>query len=144
MPGRNDPCPCGSERKYKKCCLVGMPDREPHRGKKDISKSVDLELFSESELIALNQKIVARLRMLREVRAHKSMVQFRIGERVVFERQDGPPVVGILTRFNRKSVTVISEDGVHWNVSPELLRSVSDNVVQNQLGALRLIPISRT
>jgi len=21
-PGRNDPCPCGSGRKYKKCCLV--------------------------------------------------------------------------------------------------------------------------
>jgi uncharacterized protein YecA (UPF0149 family) len=20
-PGRNDPCPCGSGRKYKKCCL---------------------------------------------------------------------------------------------------------------------------
>ena len=23
MPGRNDPCPCGSGRKYKKCCLEG-------------------------------------------------------------------------------------------------------------------------
>jgi len=20
-PGRNDPCPCGSGKKYKKCCL---------------------------------------------------------------------------------------------------------------------------
>lgn len=20
VPGRNDPCPCGSEKKYKKCC----------------------------------------------------------------------------------------------------------------------------
>ncbi|RPH47304.1 MAG: anaerobic sulfatase maturase [Desulfobacteraceae bacterium] len=24
-PGRNDPCPCGSGRKYKKCCM-GLPD----------------------------------------------------------------------------------------------------------------------
>jgi hypothetical protein len=23
--GRNDPCPCGSGRKYKKCCLAGNP-----------------------------------------------------------------------------------------------------------------------
>jgi yecA family protein len=23
-PGRNDPCPCGSGRKYKKCCMVGQ------------------------------------------------------------------------------------------------------------------------
>ena len=21
-PGRNDPCPCGSGKKYKKCCLA--------------------------------------------------------------------------------------------------------------------------
>lgn len=24
--GRNDPCPCGSGRKYKKCCLPSLPD----------------------------------------------------------------------------------------------------------------------
>lgn len=24
-PGRNDPCPCGSGRKYKKCCMKGSP-----------------------------------------------------------------------------------------------------------------------
>ncbi len=24
-PGRNDPCPCGSGRKYKKCCLGNEP-----------------------------------------------------------------------------------------------------------------------
>ena len=24
--GRNDPCPCGSGKKYKKCCLVADPD----------------------------------------------------------------------------------------------------------------------
>ena len=22
LPGRNDPCPCGSGRKFKKCCLM--------------------------------------------------------------------------------------------------------------------------
>jgi len=26
-PGRNDPCPCGSGRKYKKCCALGGPGR---------------------------------------------------------------------------------------------------------------------
>ena len=28
-PGRNDPCHCGSTRKYKKCCL--RKDRAAHR-----------------------------------------------------------------------------------------------------------------
>jgi hypothetical protein len=24
-PGRNDPCPCGSGKKYKKCCFLTKP-----------------------------------------------------------------------------------------------------------------------
>jgi hypothetical protein len=31
-------------------------------------------------------------------------------------------VFGILTRYNKKSVTVITDDGHGWNVSPRLLR----------------------
>ena len=27
-PGRNDPCPCGSGKKYKKCCGAGQSDGE--------------------------------------------------------------------------------------------------------------------
>ena len=27
-PGRNDPCPCGSGKKYKKCCLVAADDSD--------------------------------------------------------------------------------------------------------------------
>lgn len=25
--GRNDPCPCGSGRKFKKCCITGLRSR---------------------------------------------------------------------------------------------------------------------
>jgi tetratricopeptide (TPR) repeat protein len=28
-PGRNDPCPCGSGTKYKKCCLLRTPPPPP-------------------------------------------------------------------------------------------------------------------
>jgi hypothetical protein len=35
-------------------------------------------------------------------------------------------VIGILTRYNRKTVTVITEAGERWNVSPVLLRRVVD------------------
>jgi tetratricopeptide (TPR) repeat protein len=38
--GRNDPCPCGSGKKYKKCCL-GKTERSPDDGK---SKSPDQRL----------------------------------------------------------------------------------------------------
>ena len=33
QPGRNDPCPCGSGRKFKKCCLnknIGLPETGDH------------------------------------------------------------------------------------------------------------------
>ena len=48
--GRNDPCPCGSGKKYKKCCLekespaerarplLPRPEREPIRFEADIDK----------------------------------------------------------------------------------------------------------
>ena len=26
-PGRNDPCPCGSDKKYKQCCLAAEQQR---------------------------------------------------------------------------------------------------------------------
>jgi hypothetical protein len=41
----------------------------------------------------------------------------------------GAPVVGMLTRYNRKTVTVITDDGHHWNVSPQFLRRVESSVI---------------
>ena len=49
------------------------------------------------------------------------MLEFKIGDRVTFHPQGGPPVVGILTRYNKKTVTVITDDGHRWNVSPGFL-----------------------
>src|SRR3954452_16071514 len=49
------------------------------------------------------------------------LVQFKIGDRVVFQAEGGRPVEGMLTRYNRKTVTVITDDGRQWNVSPALL-----------------------
>ena len=40
----------------------------------------------------------------------------------VFDTPDARGTVeGMLTRYNRKSVTVITDDGRQWNVSPALL-----------------------
>jgi tetratricopeptide (TPR) repeat protein len=37
-PGRNDPCPCGSGKKYKKCCLVA---NAAHKSPAPVLKSRD-------------------------------------------------------------------------------------------------------
>jgi hypothetical protein len=83
---------------------------------------INIDHLTEAELVDLNHRIVERLRFMNQVRAHKAMLEFRIGDRVTFEPEDGSPVVGILTRYNKKSVTVITDDGHRWNVSPRFLR----------------------
>ena len=85
---------------------------------------IDIDRFTEAELIALNHRIVARLRFFGQMRAHSDMLEFRIGERVTFRSPGAGQVDGMLTRYNKKTVTVIAEDGRQWNVSPGLLRKV--------------------
>lgn len=88
---------------------------------------IDVDGLSEDELIELNHKIVSRLRILRQMRSHVAMLEFRIGERVRFSPAGRDDVVGTLTRYNKKTVTVITENGEHWNVSPSLLIKVGSS-----------------
>lgn len=83
---------------------------------------IDLDLLTESELVDLNHRVVERLRMLRDVKAHVSMLDFRIGERVMFVPEGREPVTGILAKYNRKSVTVIADTGTRWTVAPGFLK----------------------
>ncbi len=58
------------------------------------------------------------------MRAHAGMLAFRIGDRVTFRPSGRHPIEGVLTRYNRKTVTVVTDDGAQWNVSPEFLSKV--------------------
>jgi hypothetical protein len=83
---------------------------------------IDIDKLTEAELIDLNNRVVARLRFLSQMRAHAYMLDFSIGERVSFQPDGHPLLTGIIAKYNRKSVTVITENGQHWNVSPLFLR----------------------
>jgi len=99
---------------------------------------IDIDKLTEPELQDLNNRIVARLRFLREMRAHAAMLEFRIGDRVAFQADGRPPVVGMLTRYNKKTVTVITDAGERWNVAPGLLRRAPE---ESRSGATDLSPI---
>jgi hypothetical protein len=86
---------------------------------------IDIDRLTEAELIDLNNRIVERLRFLNQMKAHSQMLEFRIGDRVTFQPEGLPPLIGMLTRYNRKTVTVITDDGQHWNVAPMFLRTVA-------------------
>ena len=87
---------------------------------------IDIDRLSEAELIDLNNRIVERLRFLHQMRAHARMLDFKIGDRVSFQPEGRAVVVGMLTRYNRKTVTVITDSGERWNVAPALLRRPDD------------------
>jgi hypothetical protein len=48
-----------------------------------------------------------------------------------------------LTRYNRKTVTVVTDDGQRWNVSPTLLRR-SDDARDSKNTAPNIVPLRRT
>ncbi len=103
---------------------------------------INIDELTEAELIDLNHRIVERLRLLNQMRAHGQMLEFKIGDRVTFQPEGHPPVVGMLTRYNRKTVTIITEDGQHWNVSPSLLRK-AESPRNADSGRANVIPLKQ-
>ena len=86
---------------------------------------INIDQLTEPELVDLNRQIVERLRMLHQMHAHVRMLEFNIGERVAFQTDQHTIVEGTLVRYNKKSVTVVSDDGGRWTVSPGLLRKAA-------------------
>ena len=87
---------------------------------------IDIDRLTEAELVDLNNRIVERLRFMHQARSHKRMLDFKIGDKVSFQPEGRGTVFGILTRYNKKTVTVITETGERWNVAPTFLRRVVD------------------
>ena len=87
---------------------------------------IDIEKLSEKELIELNHHIIERLKFLESMRHHKKMMEFNVGDKVSFEPMGSDKQTGILVKYNKKSVTVITENGRRGNVSPHLLSKASD------------------
>lgn len=86
---------------------------------------IDIDRLSEEELIELNHKVVARLRFLGEMRSHAAMLDFRIGEKVRFRPDGHSELTGTITKYNKRTVTVITDSGQRWNVSPGLLQKAA-------------------
>ena len=58
---------------------------------------------------------------------YKRMLDFAIGDRVTFQPEGRGIVVGMLTRYNKRTVTVITDSGERWNVAPHVLRRVVES-----------------
>lgn len=85
---------------------------------------INIESLSYEELINLNKKIIERLKFLDSFHTHREMMQFNLGDNVSFEHPAHGLVFGTLIKFNKKTVSVITENQQKWNVSPHLLRKI--------------------
>ena len=103
---------------------------------------IDIDGLTEAELVDLNNRIVERLRFLHQARSHKRMLDFKIGDRVSFQSEGRGMVVGILTRYNKKSVTVITEAGERWNVAPQFLHRLVESSTAQE-GNPTIVPIRK-
>ena len=83
--------------------------------------AIDIDDLTYEELIKLNHKIVERLKFLDSMHAHNEMMQFSPGDKVTFEPHNREKQTGTLVKFNKKTVTVLTDDGRQWNVAPHLL-----------------------
>jgi hypothetical protein len=75
---------------------------------------VDINQLAEDELIDLHRRITERLRFLSQTRAHHKMLEFKVGDRVTFKPDDRPVLSGVLTKYNKKTVTVITDNGEYY------------------------------
>ncbi len=93
------------------------------QGRRTYFMKINIDDFTEAELVDLNRCIVERLRLPHQMRAHRVMLEFRVGERVCFDPSDGrPEVIGVIAKYNQKTVTIITDDGHKWRVSPQVLK----------------------
>lgn len=102
---------------------------------------IDIDKLTEAELVDLNNRIVERLRFLHQMRAHAQMLEFKIGDRVTFEPEGRAPITGMITRYNRRTLTVVTDDGQRWNVAPQFLRKpIPGENAQDERGNVFTLP----
>jgi hypothetical protein len=85
-----------------------------------------LRQMSEADLVYVNRMVVERLNLLAQVKNTVQLAQFAQGDRVSFTTNDGLFKNGRIMRLNKKTVSLFTDDGQQWKVSPALLRKSTD------------------
>jgi len=88
--------------------------------------NINIDNMTEDELLALNSRVIARLKLIQQHNTLNSMIKFEVGQRVSFD-PDGRMRTGVLIKFNPKTVVVHTDDGQRWKVSPQLIRHLIDS-----------------
>lgn len=83
---------------------------------------IDLNDLSYEQLLLLRHKIDSRIKQLEETTETKNYGSFKQGDRVSFYHRAYGRVSGTLVEMREKTVTVVSDTGQAWDISPHLMR----------------------
>lgn len=102
-----------------------LPTMSTHRTVLDRELFVQsLRHMGEEDLLYLNRMVVERLNLLAQAKSTVALAQFAEGDRVQFTTQAGVLKQGKVMRLNKKTASLLTDDGEHWKVSPNLLRKL--------------------
>ena len=148
-PGRNDPCPCGSGRKYKHCCLNKTDEAKPGAGPAE-SFSAELKAAIAGRSFASMDEVQNFMSGLAEQRNRAPLDDFHgLSPDQMYhvlyhpfdspqvlrftERLDDLPVAPILTLFNLLA-QAMSEKGIKPTATGNLPRNLCREIAQTYYG----------
>ena len=92
--------------------------------KNDIGNDVKsfINLMDLDELMKLYKYVVKRIRLISDTKVMEKVQDFELLENVYFFDEGGNRVDGTIIRLNKKTVTIKTESGMEWRVSPNFLK----------------------
>ena len=81
-----------------------------------------IKKLGEDDLHFLHRVITERLKLMAQAKSTLLMADFHVGERIGFQGTDGKAKAGVITRLNKKTTLIRTDDGHLWNVHPCLLK----------------------
>ena len=83
-----------------------------------------IKRLSEEDLLLLNRMIVERLQLIDQAKSTALMANFTKGDRVGFQAPDGKSLKGVVLKLNKKTISIVTDQGDQWNVAPGLVHLV--------------------
>ncbi len=124
----------------------------------DDDSQIDLQVFSnivnhlgEQDLLALNQLIAERIKVVRAEKKVQSMAAFEVGDAVFFTDKQQQRVDATVLRLNKKTLSLVTDDGERWNVAPELCQinepttgDLFEQEISSTAGNVSVLPTAAT
>lgn len=93
---------------------------------------IDLDGLNIDELVELNNMVVRRIEDLEQFETQKIMMQFLRGERILVPKKNGGTFSAVVQKHNRKTITVVADNGRKYNIPPQILLKESSSDLQNE------------